>query len=332
VSEEREFMCQNHNLWDALESSSHPDNRMMKRREFGTFMRFSEGKDHSQHSIADELASSGLHTTYSQNETCKICKANASLFGVVDFNKTCNEGHYPFGVLGVPIYYHRCQNCQFVFTRAFDAVEGAFWGNFIYNETYYKLLDPEYQLSRPKLSAELVHAVCSFMGRSDVVGLDFGGGNGAMAKILSGQGINYFTHDPYGASNLKEADFRKFNVVSAFEVLEHTTDPLVTFEEMLRFVAKGFVGVISTQCSDGLIDEKKRLSWHYVAPRNGHVSIYSQKSLDVLAKAFSINHVAVSRGTHVFGKNANLGLIKYVIGWVKLRQRWRSKLRRLGGC
>ena len=59
---------------------------------------------------------------------CKICQATATPFDVVDFGKTCGANVYPSGLAGVPIVYHRCAECTFIFTRFFDAfLERRFW-------------------------------------------------------------------------------------------------------------------------------------------------------------------------------------------------------------
>ena len=252
---------------------------------------------------------------------CKICGENACLFDVVDFNRVCRPSRYLCRPIGVPVYFHRCDNCHFVFTCAFDGFDSDAWRRHIYNDQYYQCLDPDYKIARPKSNSEIVHSACSLIGKKSVLGIDYGGGNGAMSRILNDQGIKYFTHDPHGASNIEEADTGEFNFLSSFEVLEHTVDPLSTMREMLSFVGPKFVAIMSTQCSDDLIDEEKRLSWSYVAPRNGHVSIYSQESLRLMAKTLSLDYVRVSRGTHLFGRSTQLKMIKYAIGCVKVRHR-----------
>lgn len=257
--------------------------------------------------------------------TCKICGSHSALFDVVDFNKICHPSHYPLDIVGVPVYFRRCKHCDFVFTSAFDQFTPPSWRRFIYNDEYYKHIDTEYEIIRPKYNAEVLGVACMLLGKEGIFGLDYGGGNGAVAKLLSGQSVNYFTHDPYGESNILDEYIGKINLLSAFEVLEHSTEPLLTISEMLKFVSSKFVCIISTQCSDGLIDENKRLTWSYVAPRNGHISIYSEKSLRCIAASFSLEYLRISRGLHLFGRHIRLQPLKYAIGAVKLLQRFRMK-------
>ena len=41
------------------------------------------------------------------------------LYGLLDFNKNCEiYRNNALGISGVPIYYHRCPECRFIFTTA----------------------------------------------------------------------------------------------------------------------------------------------------------------------------------------------------------------------
>jgi hypothetical protein len=272
-----------------------------------------------------DLVSAGFIIRPNKTAKCKICGSNADLFDVVDFNKTCYPSSCPLDLAGVPVYFHRCKNCDFVFTLAFDQFDSISWRRFVYNVGYYKNIDPEYEITRPKFNSQALLAACVFLGKHRILGVDYGGGNGAMAKLINDQAISYFTHDPNGESNVLDEDIGKFNLLSSFEVLEHTTDPQLAIREMLKFVGNKFVFIVSTQCSGGLIDENRRLSWSYVAPRNGHVSIYSEKSLRIIGESFSLEYLRISRGLHLFGKNIRLQPLKFAIGSVRLLQKLRMK-------
>ena len=88
---------------------------------------------------------------------CKCCGAAALPYGVVDFNKNCEiYRHNALGISGVPIYYHRCRACGFIFTTAFDRFTHEDFRSHIYNEEY-PLIDPDYQAARPQGNAALVN-------------------------------------------------------------------------------------------------------------------------------------------------------------------------------
>jgi len=66
----------------------------------------------------------------------------------------------------------------------------------------------------------------------------------------------------------------RFDLVVAFEVLEHTPDPPTTLAEMDQFMDHNGMIFFSTGVL-GPEFEQSGIQWWYVGPRNGHVSIYS---------------------------------------------------------
>lgn len=266
------------------------------------------------------LIKEGLELNNRYSVPCKICKSNSVLFEVVDFNRIINSERYPFGLLGIPIYYYECTNCKFIFNIAFDNFSSFGWEKYIYNQDYFSKMDLAYEENRPTLDSELVVALATKIGREKIIGLDFGGGNGKLSSILQKKRIKYFSYDPFDFSNIDLISGAKFNFISAFEVLEHTTNPIGTFQKIVDLGSDKFILVLSTQTSDGLINNPNRLLWSYVAPRNGHVSIYSKKTLTLLGDQFGLKHLPVSRGLHLFSRGIPLGSLKYITGLIKLKQ------------
>src|SRR5688572_1810116 len=76
---------------------------------------------------------------------CKCCGSLAPLFGVVDFHKNCEiaHGRNVLSLSGVPVYYHRCRSCGFIFTVAFDHFSPGDFAREIYNDEY-RLVDPDF--------------------------------------------------------------------------------------------------------------------------------------------------------------------------------------------
>jgi hypothetical protein len=62
----------------------------------------------------------------------------------------------------------------------------------------------------------------------------------------------------------------------------------------------GGLVLFSTLLSDGNIHSNQKINWWYASPRNGHISLFSKKSLDILAKKNGFNFVSFSIGFHVF--------------------------------
>ena len=64
------------------------------------------------------------------------------------------------GISGVPVYYHRCPECQFIFTTALDQFSKEDFARHVYNDQY-SLIDPDYQDARPRHNAALVKELLS---------------------------------------------------------------------------------------------------------------------------------------------------------------------------
>src|SRR5271154_3300788 len=98
----------------------------------------------------------GLKPVSTAASPCKICGGPAALYGVVDFHKSCEEVRgVRFALCGVPIYYRRCANCNFLFTDAFDDWSTEQFKMRIYNDEY-KKVDPDYETTRPRENADVV--------------------------------------------------------------------------------------------------------------------------------------------------------------------------------
>lgn len=229
---------------------------------------------------------------------CKICEQETESFDLVDFNKSCMDTLYPKGLIGVPVFYRKCRTCQFIFTTFFDRFTPDQWRLYVYNDGYADV-DPEYAVARPQRNA--VEIASLLVGkRKGVIALDFGGGNGRTAELLRRKGWVYDTYDPFGSSNMAKERIGRYNFCSAFEVFEHSPDPVSTLRNILELMSSGRLMIlIGTGINDPAIPLNQRLSWWYAAPRNGHVSLHSRQSLQVLATRFGLEYASVSPGTHL---------------------------------
>jgi hypothetical protein len=228
---------------------------------------------------------------------------------------------------GIPVYYYKCIDCGLLFTTVFDNELPADWARYIYNDEYYSKVDTDYEELRPRQSFELMTGICKKMPASGPVrGLDYGGGNGRLSQLLKQQGIDYLTYDPYGKSDLDESQDRKANVISAFEVLEHTANPAETFADMLRFADDRVIFVASTQVSDGRLDSGV-LGWEYIAPRSGHVTIYTRRSLQLLAQRYALDYMPVTRGLHIMSRGIPAKKMKGNALFTRAKQLLKSKLK-----
>jgi 2-polyprenyl-6-hydroxyphenyl methylase/3-demethylubiquinone-9 3-methyltransferase len=238
----------------------------------------------------------GLQTVCVRETSCKCCGAVASLYGVVDFHKNCEiYRRRVLEVSGIPIYYHRCPMCQFIFTTAFDHFTEDDFRHYIYNQEYL-LVDPDYPEARPSSNAAFLSGL--FSGAKPGRTLDFGGGNGRLAEALRAAGFPHVTtYDPFVRGH-DERPSGRFDCVACFEVVEHSTNPARSFADMNEFLMDPGLILFSTLLQPADID-LQGLNWWYAGPRNGHVSLYSLASLTKLVRRFGLKLGSFSEGMHV---------------------------------
>ena len=208
---------------------------------------------------------------------CKICGNAAPLFSVVDFSKSCEEHHGKrLPLVGIPVYYRRCGTCGFLFTDAFDDWSVDEFRAHIYNDDY-PSVDPDYLTKRPKWNAD---QVTNFWGeiRTTVRVLDFGGGNDALCSALRANGFSTaISYDPI-VPEFSRRPAGKFDLVTCFETIEHMPDPMAGIASILEFADDPGLILYSTVALPADTDVGGA-GWWYVAPRNGHVSIFTPQAL-----------------------------------------------------
>jgi SAM-dependent methyltransferase len=210
---------------------------------------------------------------------CKVCDAPTSLFGVVDFNRSCEEArgrHLPLS--GIAIYYRKCPACGFLFTDSFDDWTEVEFKKYIYNDEYF-VLDPDYRETRPAANAQFVARLFDD-NKAKLHVLDYGGGNGRFGDALRTNGFPAIeTYDPF-APEFSRLPNGKFELVSCFETLEHLPDPIGGIAALAGLVAEPGIVVFSTLVQPADLATQK-MSWWYIGPRNGHVSLFARSSLAV---------------------------------------------------
>lgn len=228
---------------------------------------------------------------------CKACGTPSPAMGSVDFNKSCEDRRRAaLPLSGRAVTYHRCPACALVFTGDFDAWDRDEFRSRIYNEGYADV-DPDFAGSRPAASAELVGTLLGPACRGLDV-LDYGGGDGALAALLASRhGMVTEVYDPFSPAH-DVAPQRQYPLVTCFEVLEHTPDPRATIREIAARVQADGIVVFSTLLQPGDFAQRG-LDWWYVAPRNGHVTIYSAQSLRALWSDLGFQLISHGDGLHI---------------------------------
>ena len=241
--------------------------------------------------------SADFQPVVSAQTTCKCCGATASLCGVVDFNKNCEvQRRHPLPVAGIPVYYHRCPACGFIFTTAFDHFTKEDFARHIYNSDYI-FVDPDYKEDRPRNNAGFVAQLFRDAGPERI--LDYGSGEGLLVDVLRGTGrFQADAYDPFVPRHAARPNHR-YDCIVSFEVLEHSPTPAATLADMNSLLTENGIILFSTLVQPADIDQQG-LNWWYVGPRNGHVSLYSRLSLVKLGAPFSLRHGSFNDNLHVF--------------------------------
>lgn len=237
---------------------------------------------------------------------CSIC-SSASLrpFGAKDFGHSGNDhfvGRRTFSDYGTLIPYLECLHCGFVFCYAFDKWQNEDFEQHIYNEDYI-LADPPFHEERPALNARRIAALFD----QELYGkrvLDVGGGNGGFTHAMRQLGIQAFSHDPHFGITDPQVRGASFDLVTAFEVIEHV--PHAEQQAWINTVA-GFlrdssdsVAIISTETRV----TADSIDWWYICPRNGHISIHTSGSLRYLCLSHGLATQPIGQGLHaVFRRN-----------------------------
>ena len=221
-------------------------------------------------------------------QNCLICDSATELLDVVDFNKNCEEARGVFLELsGLPIYYSICNSCNFTSCETtFTWSEQEFIEK-IYNDEY-KKIDPDYISARPLNNAKFINEMFA-ESQEKIRHLDYGGGNGVLSGHLRDHGWNSISYDPFHEKYPSLDTLGQFDLITAFEVFEHVPNPNQLMNNLDRLLTKNGLIIFSTLISDNHLKKGSRINWWYCSPRNGHVSLFSNRSLHLIAKKYAFN-------------------------------------------
>lgn len=164
--------------------------------------------------------------------------------------------------------------------------------------------------------------------------VDSAGGYGMLTRLMRDIGFDFYWHDEY-CENLFARGFEANSgqqpaaAVTAFEVLEHVTDPLAYLRNLLNEYGCRAI-LLSTELYAG--PPPKPDTWWYYTPATGqHISFYQHRTLELLAEKLSMKLYS-ERNLHLFTLDPlNSGAFKAMTGplsWLSyawVRSRMKSK-------
>ena len=133
--------------------------------------------------------------------------------------------------------------------------------------------------------------------------LDYAGGYGLFTRMMRDKGFDFYNTDKFCENifaefhdlNLLPANY-KFELITAFEVLEHLSEPFTVLDEIFTFSENLF---FTTEIIP--IDKNELENWWYLSLETGqHVAFYSIKSLEYIAKKYNKYFFTNGKWLHLF--------------------------------
>lgn len=139
--------------------------------------------------------------------------------------------------------------------------------------------------------------------------LDYGGGYGLFVRIMRDYGINFYTYDAYAENTFaryfekkdwKQNNGEKYEMITAFELMEHITNPVELIGELLNYSDSIF---FSTELITKKIDTTSADSWWYFVPETGqHVSFFTKEALAYIANKYNCYLYTNEKNLHIISR------------------------------
>jgi len=162
--------------------------------------------------------------------------------------------------------------------------------------------------------------------RGDNRCLDAAGGVGMFTRLMRDIGFDFYWHDKY-CNNLLALGFEyeqshgAYPIVTALEVLEHTTNPVAFIEELFSFSGTDTL-LFTTELYEG--DPPEPDAWWYYALSTGqHIGFFQKRTLLAIATRLNM-HFASANGIHIISKTEiNETLLRIITGrWIVRIAAW----------
>lgn len=219
---------------------------------------------------------------------CKVCDTPSTFFGEIDVLKKHR------------VRYFRCEICGFIQT------ETPYW----LEEAYSSAIAAQDVgiMQRNLANCRLTSAVLNLIFPKMSSAVDFGAGHGMFVRMMRDRGFNFFWSDLHAtndyARGFESQEGSTYDFLTAFEVLEHLTNPVADLSKLMSLSDNVFVSTcIVPQSVPALSD------WWYYSPSTGqHIAFYTTESLRILAARFGRNLLTFG-SYHLFTKEPKISLL-----------------------
>jgi len=219
-------------------------------------------------------------------ERCRVCGAPSAGFGSARILDR------------IDVQYFQCSRCRFVQT------EQPYWLDEAYSSAL--IAADVGAVARNLRLAGITQALIQQCFDPDGAFLDYGGGYGLFVRLMRDRGFDFRWHDRY-AKNLLSIGFDaapnegSFELMTAFEVLEHLVDPIPEIEAMF---ARGTGSLLCTTELLPASNPRPGNWWYYVPSGGQHISIYSAEALDHIGKRLGCRVVSNGSSLHLFTRRS----------------------------
>ena len=199
---------------------------------------------------------------------CKVCGEMS-----VDFGNAVVMGKYE-------AHYSRCVSCGCIFADDPHWLHESY-GNAITNTDLGSV-------SRTESNSKQVKMILDYLFKSSGKFLDYGAGYGMFVRRMRDLGYDFRAYDRY-CENLFSREFttqlnnsEKYDVITAFEVVEHAEKPMDFFEKLFSYSET----VLFTTEIIPMPPPKPGTWWYYALEHGQHISFYTVDALKYIARYF----------------------------------------------